>query len=139
MVKPSIKKVMLKAVTKGSKARKASEPKMFTLRDTRPETPTSCAAVKCLIKAQLSQDITEEDFDIGHLQGNIVVSIQNKADLDELWEGLRRGSNTTMWCDGMSRDSSIGHPGKRSARDDEEVENNQEKTKKKKKKDDEPK
>ena len=70
--KHPIKKVMLKAVTRGSKGK---EPKTFTLRDIRSEVLTSSADVKCLIKAQLSQDITEEDFDIGYLQGNTVISI----------------------------------------------------------------
>ena len=70
--KPPIKKVMLKAVSRGSKGK---EPKTFTLRDIRPEAMTSCAVVKCLIKAQLSQDNTKDDFDIGYLQGNTVVSI----------------------------------------------------------------
>ena len=94
IVKPPIKKVLLrKAVSRGSKGK---EPKMFTLRDIITEAHASCADVKCLIKAQLSQDITEDDFDIGYLQGNTVVSIRSKADLDEIWEGLRRGSNTTL-------------------------------------------
>ena len=76
------------------------------------------------------------------MQGNTVVSIRSKADLDaELWEGLRRGLNTTMWCNGMNgpeaQNSSLGR--KRSAQDDEETEKNKEKKKKKKKKDDESK
>ena len=127
---------MLKAVNRGNKGK---EPKTSTLRDVRPEFMTSCAAVKRLIKAQLSQDITEDDFDIGYLQGNTVVSIRSKADL-ELWEGLRKGFNTTMWCDGMNgpaaQNSSLGR--KRSTQDDEEAQKNKEK-KKKKKKDDESK
>ena len=41
-----------------------------------------CTAVNYLIKAQLSEDIAEDDFDIGYLQGNTVISIQNKADLE---------------------------------------------------------
>ena len=135
IIKPPIKKVMLKAVTRGSKGK---EPKTFTLRDIRSEALTSYAAVKCLIKAQLSQDITKEDFNIGYLQGNTVVSIRSKADLDELWEGLRRRANTTLWCDGMSgeasQSTSLGR--KWSAQDDEEAEKNKDK---KKKKDDESK
>jgi hypothetical protein len=62
-----------------------------------------------------------------------VVNIQSKADLDELWEGLRRGSNTTLWCDGMTgeaQNSLIGR--KRSAQDDEEPEKNKEKKEKEK-------
>ena len=130
---------MLKAVNRGSKGK---ELKTFTLRDVRPEAMTSCAAVKCLIKAQLSQDVTEDDFDIGFLQGNTVVSIRSKADLDELWEGLRRGINTTLWCDGMNgreaHSSSLGQ--KRSAQDtDEEGEKIKDKKKKRKKKDGESK
>ena len=127
--KPTIKKVMLKAVTRGSKGK---EPKTFTLRDIRSEAMTSCAAVKCLIKAQLSQDITEEDFDIGFLQGNTVISIRSKADLDELWEVLRRGANTTLWCDGMNGEASqsTALDRKRSGQDDKEAEKNKDKKKK---------
>ena len=58
-VKAPIKKVMLKAVNRGSKRK---EPKTFTLRDIRPEALTSCTAVKYLFKVQLSEDITEEDY-----------------------------------------------------------------------------
>ena len=72
IAKPPIKKVMLKAVSRSSKGK---EPKTFTLRDIQPEAMTSCAAIKCLIKAQLSRDITGDDFDIGYLQSNTVVSI----------------------------------------------------------------
>ena len=136
IAKPPIKKVMLKAVSRGSKGK---EPKIFTLRDIRPEAMTSSTALKILIKVQLSQDITEDDFDIGYLHGNTVVSIQSKADLDELWDGLRRGLNTTLWCDGMAgevaQNSSLGR--KWSAQDDETHDKN--KDKKKKKKDDESK
>ena len=136
IVKPPIKKVLLKAVSRGSKRK---EPKMFTLRDIIPEAHASCADVKCLIKAQLSQDVTEDDFDIGYLQGNTVVSIRSKADLDEIWEGLRRGLNTTLWCDGMqnaneSQNPSLGH--KRLLTDQEETEKSKHKKKKRKKKDD---
>ncbi len=137
ITKPPIKKVLLKAVSRGSKGK---EPKLFTLRDIRPEAMTSCTALKILIKAQLSQDITEENFDIGYLHGNTVVDIRSKADLDELWDGLRRRLNTTLWCDGMTGEAQnllIGR--KRSAQDDEEPEKNKEKKKKKKKKDDESK
>ena len=109
---------------------------MFTLRDIIPEAHASCADVKCLIKEQLSQDITEDDFDIGYLQGNTVVSIRSKADLDEIWEGLRRGLNTILWCDGMqnaneSQNPSLGH--KRLLTDQEETEKSKDKKKKRKK------
>ena len=77
---------MLKAVNRGIKGK---EPTTFTLRDVRPEAITSYAALKLLIMVQLSQDITEHEFDIDYLQSNTVVSIRSKADLDELWEGLR--------------------------------------------------
>ena len=134
IVNPPIRKVMLKAVNRDSKGKVQ---KMFTLRVVRPEAVTSCTAVKCLIKVQLSQDITEDDFDIGFLQGNTVVSIWSKADLDELWEGLRRGINTTLWCDGMNgqeaHSSSLGQ--KRSAQDtDMEGEKFKDKKKKRNKK-----
>ena len=41
----------------------------------------------------MSQDIAKDDFDISY---NTVVGIRSKADLVELWEGLRRELNTTI-------------------------------------------
>ena len=104
---------MLKVVNGCSKGK---DPKTFTLRDIRSEALTSWrAAVTYLIKAQLSHDITEEDFDIGYLLGNIVVSIGSKADLDELWEGLR-SQQTPPWNKWWSTDG-----WKRSAQDYDEA------------------
>ena len=62
----SIKKALLKAVSRHSKGK---EPKMFTLRNIVPDKISSCSDVKSLIKAQLSDDITEDDFDLGYVQG----------------------------------------------------------------------
>ena len=96
-----IKKVLLKAVNRGSKG-KGKEPKVFTLRNTVPDRIASCNNIKSLIRMQLIDDITEDDFDIGHLQGSTVVNIRSKADLDKIWELLRKRSNLTLWCDVIS-------------------------------------
>ena len=71
---------------------------MFTLRNIVPDNISCCKDVKSLIKAQLSDDITEDDLDLGYVQGSTVVS---KADLDEICEGLTKGLNNTLWCDGL--------------------------------------
>ena len=95
---PIIKKVLLKAVSKQSKGK---EPKIFTLRDVSPHKVSCCSDMKSLIKAQLSDDITDDEFDLGYLQGNTVVNIRSRADLEEIWEGLKKGLNITFWCDGL--------------------------------------
>ena len=83
----SIKKALLKAVSRQSKGK---ELKVLTLRYIVPDKISCCSDVKSLIKAQLSDEITVDDFDLGYVQGNSVVNIRSKADLDEIWEGLKK-------------------------------------------------
>ena len=46
--------------------------------------------MKSLNKAQLFDNITANNFNLGYVQGNSVVNIRSKADLDEIWEGLKK-------------------------------------------------
>ena len=57
--------------------------------------------MKALIRDQLRNDITEGNFDIGYLHSNTVISIRNKDDLAEIWASLKKGTNVTLWCDGL--------------------------------------
>ena len=43
------------------------------------------------------------------MQGNSVVG---KADLDEIWEGLKKGQSITLWCDALpvEENSSCNRP-----------------------------
>ena len=54
-----------------------------------------------LIRKQVGEEIIEGDFDVGYLQGNNVITMRNKEDIQELWCNLQKGSNTVIWCDGL--------------------------------------
>ena len=132
-MRPAIKKVLLKAVSRHSKGK---DPKMFALRNIVPDRISCCNDIKSLIKEQLSDDIVEDDFDLGHVQGNTVVSLRSKADLDEMWEGLTKGLNITLWCDGLPVEQTSSRKRPVSAvENDDEVESSKEKKRKKKKDD----
>ena len=45
----------------------------------------TCSRLKSLIRAQLREDISAYDFDVGYLNGASVVSIRNEDDLAEIW------------------------------------------------------
>jgi len=93
-----ITKVLLKAV---NKKKKNAGAKMFTLRNVDSSLINTCSQLKALIRDQLRSDITEGNFDIGYLQSNTVISIRSKEDLAEIWSSLRKGTNVTLWCDGL--------------------------------------
>ena len=53
-----------------------------------------------IIRRNLSEDITSGDFDIGYLQGSVVVRIRTADDLKELWSLLKNSQkNTVLWYD----------------------------------------
>ena len=82
----------------------------MTLRNIVPSlTATACSDVKSLIKVQLSNDITVDDFALGYAQGNSVVNIRSKADLHEIWEGLKKGQSITLWCDNLPVEENSSH------------------------------
>ena len=58
---------------------------------------STCQDLKALIRAQPKQDIAD-DFDVGFLQGNTVVSIRSEEDLSAVWGSIK---NVTLWCDGL--------------------------------------
>lgn len=92
-----IKKILLKAVSKGSK----KEPKMFMLRNMNLSQISTSLDLMFLIKAQLKEDMIKDNFDVGYLQNTTVIILRSKYDLSELWDNVRRGQNITLWCDGM--------------------------------------
>ena len=63
------------------------------------------------LRALLSDEVIDDDFDIGYQQGNVTVSITSADDLSELymWSSIT-GKNVILWCDGLRRQSkwSIG-------------------------------
>lgn len=94
----AIAKVLLKAV---NRKKKTAGAKTFTLRNVNPSIINTCSQMKALIRDQLQNDITEGNFDIGYMQSNTVISIRSKEDLAEIWANLKKGTNITLWCDGL--------------------------------------
>ena len=131
---PAIKKVLLKAVTKG----KAKDTKMFTLRNLNPGSIVSSKDLMEVIRAQLSDDMIEDAFDVGFIKNtNTAVSIRSKQDLAEIWDQLQKGKNIVLWCDGMTLAKETKENRKRPVpvfSDDEDDDDLFEKKKKKRKK-----
>ena len=128
---PVIKKILLKAVSRQSKGK--DQPKTFTLSNIVPDQISCCKDFKSLIKEQLSGDITQDEFDLGYVQGNTAVSLRSKVDLDEIMEGLTKGQNITLWCDGLLVEQLSSR--KMAVSADDEAEGSKEKKRKKKKDD----
>ena len=53
----------------------------------------TCSLLKSLIRAQLREDISAYDFNVGYLNGASVVSIRNEDDLAEIWSSLLKGDS----------------------------------------------
>jgi len=92
-----IDKITLKAVSKDIK----TVTKMFQLRNVNPMKIQSYSSLANLIRNQLKDDITSEDFDVGYINGSNRISIQNKEDIVEVWNNVRKGVNVILWCDGL--------------------------------------
>lgn len=97
-----ISKILIKVCPKGNK----KDSKTFSLRNVNPSTVVSVENLKSIIKSQLRGEISQSSkFDVGYLQGNNVVSIRSKEDLLEIWANIKKGANTTLWCDCLQKPS----------------------------------
>ena len=127
----------MKAVERNGAKGKKDKGKTFTLRDLNPLTLRTCTQLKALIKAQLGADLIEE-FDIGYIQGNTVVSLRSSRDIQKVWSSVLKGENITLWCDGLLKESQSGTAAKKrpnkSAQEESEDDEDSGVTKKKKKK-----
>jgi len=74
---------------------------MFQLRNINSLEGQSYLSLANLIRNQLKDDITSEDFDIGNINGSNCISILNKEDTVEAWNDIRKGVNESLWCDGL--------------------------------------
>ena len=84
---------------------------------------TACSDLKALIRNQVGGEVIKDDFDVGYLQGNNVITMRNKENILELWSNLQRGTNTVVWCDGLlvqQNKTSRKRPSLDSDSDDEE-------------------
>lgn len=98
----------------------------------------SVEKLRSVIKAQLQDEVSQNcNFDIGYLQGSNVVCIRNKEDLVEIWGNVRKGLNTTLWCDGLKKLSNKRARSQDDSSDDEvEVSRNVKRRRKDKEKED---
>jgi len=69
-----IKKVLIKATSKGGTITSKTKDKTFTLRNINPTEVVALKDLKSLIKKQLESDITDKDFDVGFFQDNATVT-----------------------------------------------------------------
>lgn len=101
-----ISKILLKAVTKTKKAKKA--PKTFTLRNVNTILIRSPETLKKEIQKQFRDDILSDmdRFDIGYLAGTNVVHIRNSQDLLDIWNEITHGQKHILWCDGLNQTES---------------------------------
>ena len=72
---------------------------MFTIRNVNAN--IHCDKLKDLIRRQLSDDITTDDFDVGFFDGSNTIRIRTKEDLAEVWGEMQKKSKITLWCDGL--------------------------------------
>ena len=79
-----IVKVVLKAVAKYDNKKS----KTFTLRNIDVAALGTCSRLKSFIRAQLCEDITNSEFDVGYVSGMSIVSIRSGEDLMEIWSCL---------------------------------------------------
>ena len=101
----TIAKILIK--TCAARSSKVKDVKIFTLRNMNQSSLSSIDKLRNEIRAQLKNDVYQnKHFDIGYLQGSTVVNIRNQEDLSEIWTCLQKGSNVTLWCDGLSKSTS---------------------------------
>ena len=87
-----ISKLMLKAYYVGKNS------KLFTLRNVNMNLVRSLQAT---IRYQFENDIVGDDFDVGYVNGNNMISIRTSVDLLEIFSDMKSGVKVTMWCDGL--------------------------------------
>ena len=105
------------------------------MRDLNSSVLQTCTQLKTLIKAQLDADLVDE-FDIGYIQGNTVVSLRSSKDIQEIWSSILKGENITLWCDGLRKEGRSGSKKRSNKSTQEESDDDEDSgvTKKKKKK-----
>lgn len=75
---------------------------MFAWRYISTQTVASHEQLKSEIARQLKDDVSGQ-FDVGFIQGASLISIRTSCDLSEVWGEVLKGSNVTLWCDGLKR------------------------------------
>lgn len=75
-------------------------------------------------------DIVPDNFDVGYMEGNIVVILRSIQDILEVWNFLSQGKKVVLWCDGLRENSS--HKCSRKSKNKEDDSGNAKKTKEEK-------
>lgn len=94
-----VNKVLIKAFVKGCK----KDFKMFTIRNINTHEVTSVDKLRQVIKGQLGDEVTQNKFDVGYLQGANFVTVRNAEDLVEVWMNIQKGISVILWCDGLKK------------------------------------
>ena len=91
-------KVYLRAISKNAKKKE----KTFVLRDIDTSKVLLCSDLKEIIRAQLYEDISCDDFDVGVISNTSVVRVRTKKDLSELWSDVKNAkTKAVLWCDDL--------------------------------------
>ena len=103
-VVPVINKILLKVMSRGIKG----DFKMFTLRNINPTEISTVFSLSQLMRTQLKGNIIEEDFDVGYISGNNLISFRNREDVSDIWAVASKGGNIVVWCDGLKSSAGAG-------------------------------
>jgi len=71
--------------------------------------------LKSLIKAQLTDDLVDQ-FDVGYVLNNKVVSLRRKEDIRDLMGSVQKRDNILLWCDGLRKEPEKKNTRKRKAK-----------------------
>ena len=77
--------MLLKAVSKKQTGKEVqSGANTFVLRSINTSMVNTCSLLKASIRKQVGAEIIKDDFDVGYLQGNNVITMRNKEDIMEV-------------------------------------------------------
>ena len=91
----SLAKVLVKAVSKDGLK---DSGKMLIICDLDITSILSCKDLKQAIRRQFSDDIIDDNFDVGYLEGSSVIRIRNGHDLEEVWSCIRNPGSKCLYC-----------------------------------------
>lgn len=78
-----------------------SDYKIFSLKNMESNWFASMVELRGKITSQFEAHVSQDpDFAIGYLKGQTKLWIQNESDLKDVWDLLKKGSISTLWCDG---------------------------------------
>ena len=87
---------------------KKSEFSTYVLRDVTRERMNTPENLRKQLYKQFGDKLISSklDFPVGYMKSGAKVSIRASADLDDIWGGVTKGDPLTLWCHGISSESS---------------------------------